>query len=74
MSAFDVSIRQLYKRFGNLVAVDYIDLEVPSGAFVTFLGPSGCGKTTTLRMIGGFEHPDSGQILIKGEEMGNRPP
>ncbi|HEV2127973.1 MAG TPA: ABC transporter ATP-binding protein [Thermomicrobiales bacterium] len=74
MAESDVSIRRLYKRFGNLVAVDHVDLEVPSGAFVTFLGPSGCGKTTTLRMIGGFEHPDSGQILIKGEEMGNRPP
>ena len=74
MPESDVSIRKLYKRFGNLVAVDHIDLEVPRGAFVTFLGPSGCGKTTTLRMIGGFEHPDSGQILIKGEDMGNRPP
>jgi spermidine/putrescine transport system ATP-binding protein len=74
MTESDVSIRKLYKRFGDLIAVDSIDLEVPRGAFVTFLGPSGCGKTTTLRMIGGFEHPDSGQILIKGEEMGNRPP
>jgi spermidine/putrescine transport system ATP-binding protein len=74
MSESDVSIRKLVKRFGDMTAVDGIDLEVPRGAFVTFLGPSGCGKTTTLRMIGGFEHPDSGQILIKGEDMGNRPP
>ncbi len=72
-SASDVSIRKLVKRFGATTAVDAINLEVPRGAFVTFLGPSGCGKTTTLRMIGGFEHPDSGQILIQGEDMGNRP-
>jgi spermidine/putrescine transport system ATP-binding protein len=74
MSESDVSIRNLVKRFGNTTAVNGISLEVPTGAFVTFLGPSGCGKTTTLRMIGGFEHPDSGQIFIKGEEMGNRSP
>lgn len=74
MPESDVSIRNLVKRFGDMVAVRGINLEVPRGAFVTFLGPSGCGKTTTLRMIGGFEHPDSGQILIKGEDMGNRPP
>jgi spermidine/putrescine transport system ATP-binding protein len=74
MTESDVSIRKLVKRFGDMVAVDGIDLEVPRGAFVTFLGPSGCGKTTTLRMIGGFEHPDSGEIYLKGEPMGNRPP
>lgn len=74
MAESDVSIRKLTKRFGDSVAVDNIDLEVPRGAFVTFLGPSGCGKTTTLRMIGGFEHPDSGQISIKGEEVGSLPP
>ena len=74
MAESDVSIRKLVKRFGDLVAVDGIDLEVPRGAFVTFLGPSGCGKTTTLRMIGGFEHPDSGEIYLKGEPMGRRPP
>ena len=74
MTESDVSIRKLVKRFGNMVAVDGIDLDVPRGAFVTFLGPSGCGKTTTLRMIGGFEHPDSGEIRLKGELMGNRPP
>ena len=74
MSESDVSIRNLVKRFGTMTAVDGIDLDVPQGHFVTFLGPSGCGKTTTLRMIGGFEHPDSGQILIKGQDMGNLPP
>jgi spermidine/putrescine ABC transporter ATP-binding subunit len=70
----DVSIRNLVKRFGDTVAVRDMSLDVPRGAFVTFLGPSGCGKSTTLRMIGGFEQPDSGQILIKGEDAGYLPP
>lgn len=70
----DVSIRNLVKTFGDAVAVNGISLEVPRGAFVTFLGSSGCGKTTTLRMIGGFEHPDSGEIYIQGKPMGNTPP
>lgn len=70
----DVSIRNLVKTFGDAVAVNGISLEVPRGAFVTFLGSSGCGKTTTLRMIGGFEHPDSGEIYIQGKPMGRTPP
>lgn len=74
MAEYDVNIRNVTKRFGTMTAVDAINLDVPRGHFVTFLGPSGCGKTTTLRMIGGFEHPDSGEISIRGEEMGNRPP
>lgn len=73
-STSDVSIRNLVKTFGDAVAVNGISLEVPRGAFVTFLGSSGCGKTTTLRMIGGFEHPDSGEIYIQGKPMGNTPP
>jgi spermidine/putrescine transport system ATP-binding protein len=74
MTEYDVSIRNVTKRFGAMTAVDAINLDVPRGHFVTFLGPSGCGKTTTLRMIGGFEFPDSGEISICGEVMGNRPP
>ncbi len=74
MTDFDVSIRNVTKRFGAMTAVDAVSLDVPRGHFVTFLGPSGCGKTTTLRMIGGFEFPDSGEISIRGEAMGNRPP
>jgi len=69
-----VSIRNLVKRFGGGIAVNGISLDVPGGAFVTLLGPSGCGKTTTLRMIGGFEQPDSGQIFIRGEDVGKQPP
>ena len=53
----DVVLRGVTKRFGDLVAVDAIDLEVQSGEFLALLGPSGCGKTTTLRMIAGFDEP-----------------
>lgn len=66
MSAFDVELHGVVKRFGTFTAVDHISLRVRSGQFVTLLGPSGCGKTTTLRMIGGFEHPDAGSIRIGG--------
>lgn len=70
----DVELRAVTKRFGDVVAVDRVSLVVPQGTFLTLLGPSGCGKTTTLRMIGGFEHPDSGEILIRGIPMGRTPP
>lgn len=63
---FDVELRSVSKRFGTFVAVDGIDLAVQPGRFVTLLGPSGCGKTTTLRMIGGLEQPDAGEILVAG--------
>jgi spermidine/putrescine transport system ATP-binding protein len=68
-----IELRNVSKYFGDLVAVDDISLQVEEGEFLTLLGPSGCGKTTTLRMIGGFELPSSGELLIHGEEMGNRP-
>jgi ABC-type Fe3+/spermidine/putrescine transport system ATPase subunit len=53
----DIRLEQVTKRFGEMTAVDALDLEMPRGAFYALLGPSGCGKTTTLRMIGGFEDP-----------------
>ncbi|MCW8307166.1 ABC transporter ATP-binding protein [Acidiphilium sp. PA] len=59
---------------GGIVAVDQIDLDIRAGEFFTLLGPSGCGKTTLLRMIAGFETPDTGRILISGREMQNVPP
>src|SRR5215204_2253127 len=68
-----VELREIRKHFGEFVAVDGISLTVENGEFVTLLGPSGCGKTTTLRMIGGFELPTAGTLLINGEDMGNRP-
>jgi len=68
-SAVDVQLRQVTKRFGEIEAVKGISLEVRKGEFVTLLGPSGCGKTTTLRMIGGFEAPDAGEILVDGRPV-----
>jgi spermidine/putrescine transport system ATP-binding protein len=64
-----VSLSKLTKRFGDFIAVAGIDLDIPSGEFFSLLGPSGCGKTTTLRMIGGFEQPTSGHILLDGVDM-----
>jgi spermidine/putrescine transport system ATP-binding protein len=72
--AVDIRLEQLTKRFGDTVAVDGIDLEVPRGSFYAFLGPSGCGKTTTLRMIGGFEEPTSGRIMLGEREVSLLPP
>jgi ABC-type Fe3+/spermidine/putrescine transport system ATPase subunit len=61
-----LQIRNLYKTFDRVVAVDRIDLEIAEGEFFTLLGSSGCGKTTTLRMVGGLEKPDAGEILLGG--------
>ena len=69
-----IELRGLYKFFGEVPAVNGIDLDVREGEFLTLLGPSGCGKTTTLRIIGGFELPSAGEVFIGGEPMGNRPP
>ncbi len=62
------------KHFGDIVAVDALDLVVADGEFFSLLGPSGCGKTTTLRMIAGFEYPTSGSLRVHGVEMGLEPP
>lgn len=62
------------KSFGALTVVNDVDLQVAQGEFFALLGPSGCGKTTLLRMIAGFEAPDSGTIAIDGETMNNLPP
>jgi ABC-type Fe3+/spermidine/putrescine transport system ATPase subunit len=60
----DLKLENLTKRYGNLVAVDHVDLEIKEGEFICFLGPSGCGKTTVLRMITGFETVTEGKILF----------
>jgi len=65
----DVELKKVTKRFGDFVAVNNIDLTIEPGTFVTLLGPSGCGKTTTLRMIAGFEHPSSGEVLVRGRDV-----
>src|SRR5947207_2550033 len=57
------------KRFGKHPAVDDVTLEIGEGEFFSLLGPSGCGKTTTLRMVAGFELPDSGRIVMQGEDV-----
>ena len=68
-----VQLREVSKHFGNLVAVDKMNLDVPDGALVTLLGPSGCGKTTMLRMIAGLETPTEGDIFIKGKRVNDTP-
>ncbi len=70
----DVRLLDVVKRFGDVAAVDHINLEIEDGEFFSLLGPSGCGKTTTLRMIGGFEEPTSGLIELQGEDVTWLPP
>jgi putative spermidine/putrescine transport system ATP-binding protein len=70
----DVQLRGLRKYFGDVAAVDGVDLEISAGEFFTMLGPSGSGKTTTLRMIAGFERPDEGAIELAGVDVSQLPP
>ncbi len=70
----DVELHTVTKRFGGVVAVDAVDLEVHPGEFLSLLGPSGCGKTTTLRLIAGFERPDEGEVRIGGRDVSRVPP
>jgi putative spermidine/putrescine transport system ATP-binding protein len=73
-SAADVALSGIRKTYGDVVAVDSIDLEIARGEFFTMLGPSGSGKTTTLRIIAGFERPDSGRVELNGVDVTQRPP
>ena len=73
-AAADVRLVDLRKDFGEVAAVDGVNLEIRAGEFFSLLGPSGCGKTTTLRMIGGFELPTSGKILLGDREITGEPP
>jgi putative spermidine/putrescine transport system ATP-binding protein len=70
----DVELKQLHRRFGEVTALENVDLAVGSGEFVSFLGPSGCGKTTALRLIAGFDRPTSGRIEIDGKDVTGTPP
>jgi putative spermidine/putrescine transport system ATP-binding protein len=70
----DVRLVGIRKTYGDVVAVDRVDLEIPAGEFFTLLGPSGSGKTTTLRLIAGFERPDEGRIELGGADVTNRAP
>ena len=70
-----IELHNLSKTFkGSVRAVDDVSLNIREGEFVTLLGPSGCGKTTTLRMIGGFEEPDDGRVLLDGQDVTDLPP
>jgi len=69
-----ISLNNVVKSFGDFYAVDHISLDIKKGQFVTILGPSGCGKTTTLRMIGGFELPTEGTILLNNKDITQLPP
>jgi putative spermidine/putrescine transport system ATP-binding protein len=69
-----IRLTKIYKSFGDVKAVDGVDLEIAHGEFFAMLGPSGSGKTTVLRMIAGFEMPDSGTIEIDGTEVSRIPP
>jgi spermidine/putrescine transport system ATP-binding protein len=69
-----LEIRNIVRRFGAFEAVRNVSFGVESGEFFTLLGPSGCGKTTLLRLIAGFDQPDSGQILLDGRDLADMPP
>jgi spermidine/putrescine transport system ATP-binding protein len=73
LSEPSVRLQGVTKAFGDLVAVDDLDLDIGDGEFFTLLGPSGCGKTTTLRMVAGFEEPTSGSVLIGGQDVVDLP-
>jgi spermidine/putrescine transport system ATP-binding protein len=68
-----VQLLDVTKRFGDVEAVRSLDLDIARGEFFTLLGPSGCGKTTTLRVIAGFEEPDTGRVLIDGADVEGLP-
>ena len=66
--SFEVSLKNIYKNFGNFQASNNVSFDVEKGKLIGLLGPSGSGKTTILRMIAGLETPDSGDIFIGGRE------
>ncbi len=69
-----VDLQQLTRVFGDVVALDGIDVSIASGEFLSLLGPSGCGKTTALRLVAGFDRPTSGTVLVGGSDVTGVPP
>src|SRR5882724_10990242 len=74
MSAGQVRLENIGKRYGDIWAVRHVDLEIAKGEFYTLLGPSGCGKTTLLRTIAGFVSPDEGAVFLDGHSVNHLPP
>lgn len=69
-----INLVNITKSYDDNVVLDNLNLYIRENEFLTLLGPSGCGKTTTLRIIGGFESPDSGQVIFEGKDITNLPP
>ena len=69
-----IDLQHISKRFDDTLVLDDLSLSVKENSFVTLLGPSGCGKTTTLRIIGGFESPNTGKVIFGGEAITKLPP
>jgi len=69
-----VRLSGIRRTYGDVVAIDELDLEIAEGEFFTLLGPSGSGKTTTLRVIAGFEQPDRGRVELRGVDVTRVPP
>ena len=67
-----IEVHHIQKRFGSFTALNDVSLNFPAGELTALLGPSGCGKTTLLRIIAGLESPDSGQVLLDGEDASAR--
>ena len=69
-----IDLVNITKSFDGQTVLDELNLYIRENEFLTLLGPSGCGKTTTLRILGGFETPDSGQVIFNGEDITKLPP
>src|SRR5690554_1531987 len=69
-----INLVNITKSYGDNVVLDDLNLYIRENEFLTLLGPSGCGKTTTLRIIGGFENPDKGQVIFEGKDITKIPP